>query len=175
MQITEKQAIAILKKHSPTERVFKIILAHSKAVQKKALSIAKKVPKIDLHLIKIGSLLHDTGRTKFTLGEFSIKPGIEGAKILRKEKLPKCARIAERHIGVGIRKQDIKKQALPLPLKDYIPKTREEKIIAHADNLIFGTKPGTLNKVITRFRKELGESYVKRIKKLANEIKSWEK
>ena len=175
MSLTEKQAIDILKKYSPNKKVFQKILAHSKAVQKLALKLAKKIPKINKEFIKTASLLHDIGRTRYPPKRSSIKHGIEGAKILRKEKLPKHARVAERHIGVGITKQDIIRQKLPLPRKDHIPKTKEEKIIAHADNLTFGTKVGTLKQVITRFKKELGESYVKRVEKLADEIKSWER
>ncbi len=60
-------------------------------------------------------------------------------------------------------------------MKDYLPVSKEEKIISHADNLIFGNKHGTLGMVIERFRKELGEEYVKRVKKLAKEVEEMKK
>jgi|TARA_B100001971_G_C18252828_1_gene579661 uncharacterized protein (TIGR00295 family) len=173
--ISEKQAIKLLKKYASNNKAYKKVLAHSKAVQKNAIKIAKGIPNINMDFIKIASLLHDIGRFIYPPGKNSIKHGIAGSKILRKEGLNRCAKTAERHIGVGIRIQDIKRQKLKLPLKDYTPKTREEKIIAHADNLIFGSKVGTLKMVIERYKNEMGEGYVKRIKQLADEIKSWKR
>ena len=96
--------------------------------------------------------------------------GIAGAKILRMEGFPKHARVAETHIGVGIIKEDIEKNELPLPKEDFVPKTTEEKIIAYADNLIEGSMLKDIKYVIERFRKELGEDYVKRVIVLHNEI-----
>lgn len=172
--MNEKQAIALLKKYSTYEERFKKILAHSKKVQEIALGIAAKIPEADKEFIKIASLLHDIGRFSCPPGKDNIKHGIKGAEILRKEGLPeKFALVAERHVGVGISKEDIKKQKLNLPLKDYLPKTIEEKIITHADNLVFGNEEGTLRQVIERFRKELGEEYVERVKKLAEDIEKF--
>ncbi len=168
----QKQAIALLRKYSKDKKDFKKVLAHSKSVQKAALRIAKKIKKADLKFIRIASLLHDIGRFSCKPGtKESIKHGIIGSKILKKEGFPGLARVAERHIGVGIAKSDIIKQKLDLPLKDYLPKTIEEKIIAHADNLIFGDKERKIGDVIKRFRRELGEGYVKRVLRLDKELK----
>ena len=170
--ITEKGAIELLRKYSNNKKSFNAVLNHSRAVQKLALEIANEVKKnhdVDIDFVKTASLLHDIGRFK-CYKENSIRHGVEGGEILRNEGLKKYARIAETHIGIGITKQDIEKQGLNLPLKDFVPKTREEKIIAYADNLIFGKERGTIQKVIERFRNELGESYVERVIKLHNEI-----
>lgn len=172
----ESQAIKLLRKYAPNETVFKIVLAHSKAVQKIALRIAKKIKSIDIDFIKTASLLHDIGRFKCPPdSRDNYRHGIAGAEILRKENLPKHALVAERHLGVGIKKQDIKEQKLDMPLKDFVPLTKEEKIITYADKLVFGDKEGTLQMVIERYRKELGKKYVERIKKFAKEIESWKK
>ncbi|MBR9683788.1 HDIG domain-containing protein [Candidatus Woesearchaeota archaeon] len=176
MKITEEQAIAILKKHAPNGRVFQIVLQHGKAVQLAALSIAQAIKKrrhkVNLDLITTASILHDIGR--FTCPpntKSSLKHGIAGAKILRKEKLPKHARIAETHLGAGITKIEIIKQKLPLPKKDFLPKTIEQKVIAYADNLILGDRPGTVSQIVERFEKEnLPLSAKKRLIKLHNEI-----
>ena len=154
--MNQKEATALLRKYVKNEEQFRKVLAHSKAVQKAALKIAKKIKKADIGFIKIASLLHDIGRFYHKPGtKESIKHGIKGAEILRKEGLDRFARVAERHIGVGITKSDIIRQKLDLPLKNYIPKTIEEKIIARADNLIFGDKEKKLDDVIKRFRNEL--------------------
>lgn len=168
--ITEKEAMSLLKKYAKNKREFNIILKHSKAVQKVALRIAKKIKGVDIEFIKTASLLHDIGRFECPPGKWSFKHGIIGAEILRKEGLKKHALVAERHLGAGISKKDIIEQKLSLPLKDYLPKTKEEKIITHADNLIENNKEASIEKIIERFRKELGEKVAKKIKKLAEEI-----
>lgn len=167
--ITEKEAIALLRRYAKNKREFDIILKHSKAVQKIALRIAKDIKGVDIEFIKTASLLHDMGRFECPR-DLAFKHGIIGAKILRKEGLKKHALVAERHLGAGISKEDIIEQKLELPLKDYLPKTKEEKIIAHADNLIENNREITIEKVIERYRKELGEKVAKKIKRLNDEV-----
>ena len=55
-------------------------------------------------------------------------------------------------------------------IKDYLPKTKEEKIITCADNLIFGNKRGTIEMAFDRFLKEVGKEYAERVKKLYKEV-----
>jgi tRNA (cytidine56-2'-O)-methyltransferase len=55
-------------------------------------------------------------------------------------------RIIERHIGGGITKAD--SELLGLPVKDYSPETLEEAIVAHADNLVAGTKRTTVEEAV---------------------------
>jgi uncharacterized protein (TIGR00295 family) len=169
-EITEEEAIALLRKYSDSEEHFNKVLAHVKAVQKVAIRIAEKVKGIDMYKIRIGSILHDIGRFSCPPGKDTCKHGHLGAEILRKEGLDDIAEIAAKHLGAGIRKEDIDKQALPLPSMDFVPETMEEKIIAHADNLIFGDREGTFEEVVERYRKELGEEYVSRLNKLKKEV-----
>jgi len=171
-KLTEKEAVELLRKYSNNKESFNAVLNHSKSVQKIALEIARYIKKnhdVDIDFVKTASLLHDIGRFK-CYKENSIRHGVEGGEILSKEGLTRYARIAETHIGVGITKKDIKKYKLNLPLRDFIPETIEEKIIAYADNLIFNTKRITINEVIERFSKELGEKHIERVKNLHNEI-----
>lgn len=174
-KMEEKKVVALLKKYAPDEVAFNVILKHSKKVQEIALRLAKDIPEIDLDLIKTGALLHDIGRFNYWAkkprsGKEKIRHGIAGAEILRKEGFGKYARIAETHIGAGITKQDIEKQGLDLPLKDYVPKTGEEKIIAHADNLAEGSREIKFEKAVERFKKELGGEYAERMVKLKKEV-----
>lgn len=169
--ITEKKAIALLRKYAPTEQDFEAVLSHAKAVQKVALKICKKV-KCDTEFVKTACLLHDIGRFQCTN---AIMHGIAGAKILLEERLPMHALVAERHLGAGIRKQDIKEQKLKLPLNDYSPKTVEEKIVCHGDNLVFTARIGTLKQAVDRFTKELGKKVGKRVKELGQEIEKLKK
>jgi uncharacterized protein (TIGR00295 family) len=175
--MNEKQAIALLKKYSKAdERVFNLVLSHSLAVQKVALDLAKDIPDLDINLIKTGSLLHDIGRFNCPpKTELSIKHGIKGAEILRKEGHEALAKIAERHIGAGISKQDIIEQKLNLPKKDFMPIKKEEKIIACADNLVFGERIGTIEEIIRRFTKEVSPKIGRRAKDLYDEIMGMKK
>ena len=170
-KLNEKEAIKLLRKYAPSEKDFKGVLKHSKAVQKIALEIGKKVKNVDLDFIKSAALLHDIGRFKSGLsGKDVVKHGIFGAEILRKECLPEYALVAERHLGAGISKEDIIEQGLDLPLKDYIPISKEEKIITHADNLIEEDKEISVKKAVERFEKELGKKVGEKIRRLAEDI-----
>mgnify|MGYP006929353995 CR=1 FL=1 len=87
---------------------------------------------------------------------------------MREEGFPKHALATERHVGIGITKTEAKK--FVLPARDYSPKSIEEKILCYADSLTFGTKKGTLQQVLKRYRKEVGEQLVRRTIRLHNEI-----
>ena len=161
--LSEKEAILLLRKYAPSLKAFKIVLSHSQTVKKVALKIAQRIPEANISFIKSAALLHDIGRFKYPPGKNSIKHGIAGAEILRKEGLARYALLAERHLGVGITKHDIKEQRLALPLRHFVPKTLEEKIVSYADNLVFGNKVKIIDDVVMRFRKEIGDYILPRI------------
>ena len=145
-----------------------VILEHSRNVASKALQIALNSPvadKLDLLFIKEAALLHDIGVSQTDspgLGchgtEPYIRHGILGREILEKEGLPRHALICERHIGVGLTVADIIRQNLPLPLRDMIPTTTEERIVATAD-LFYSKKKNALSveKSIGQIRADLGK------------------
>jgi uncharacterized protein len=169
-KMTEKEAVKLLKKYSKNKDDFNKVLRHSKAVMKEAVRIGEKVKDVDLDFIKSASLLHDIGR--FQKGP--LEHGVAGASILRKEGLNDHALVAERHLGAGISKEEIIEEGLRLPLKDYIPISKEEKIITHADSLVFGYKIKRTEDAVKRFTDELGEKVGKKVKKLADEVEKWE-
>jgi uncharacterized protein len=52
-----------------------------------------------------------------------------------------------------------------------MPLTLEEKIVAHADNLVSGSRVGSLDELVARLRKKyLEEKIIQRIIELNNEI-----
>ena len=173
--MNKKEALALLKKYSSSDRAFKAVAAHVRAVQKLALEFAEDTD-VDKEFIKIASLLHDIGRFNAPPGsKDSLHHGIKGSAILKKEGFGEYSLIAERHLGAGISKADIRKQRLDLPMKDYLPKTKEEKIITCADNLIFGQRRGNIDMAYKRFLKELGKEYAERVKKLYKEVLNFKK
>lgn len=74
-----------------------------------------------------------------------LRHGVIGGEILRREGAPeKWARVAERHTGAGITKEDIITRDLDLPLEDFCPVTMLEKLICYADK--FYSKSGSMEK-----------------------------
>ena len=117
-------------------------ITHVSLVTAKALKIASKLglSEEQITFIEEASMLHDIGIIKTkdeVLGLEGTTPYIchtlEGEKILKIEGLPKHARVARTHIGVGISKEEIVQQELPLPHEDIFPESLEEKIISYAD------------------------------------------
>mgnify|MGYP002624799058 CR=1 FL=1 len=119
-----------------------ILITHSRQVADKAVNIARRHPElnIDIDFLFDAAMIHDIGIVKTNApgiechgSEPYICHGIIGAKICVEEGLPQFANICERHTGAGITAQEVIQQNLPLPVKDYIPETIEEKLICYAD------------------------------------------
>lgn len=155
--------LKILKQEETPENV----IEHSKAVYKKAMVIADNFKNADKDLIKKGALLHDIGRSK----THGISHAVEGAKIVKQYGYPEeVQNIVERHIGAGITEEESVK--LGLPKKSYIPQTIEEKIVAHADNLLSGTKDVDIDFDIAKWKRKIDkpEENIKRLIELDNEL-----
>ncbi|MBQ2831754.1 TIGR00295 family protein [Methanobrevibacter sp.] len=153
----------LLKKENTPENV----IEHSKAVYKKAMKIASNFDNADTDLIRKGALLHDIGRSK----THGITHAIEGVKIAREYGYDDdVLNIIERHIGAGITAEEAAK--LGLPEKSYVPQTLEEKIVAHADNLVSGSEEVDIEFVIEKWKRRIDEpeDNIKRFKKLNYEL-----
>jgi len=146
-------AVSLIQKHfAGNPEACDIVLEHSRMVAAKALSIARAMPNssVDLRLLEEASLLHDIGVSRIhapRIGCHGNAPyichGILGREILESEGLTPHALVCERHIGVGLGIKDIVQQQLPLPKRDMVPVTLEERIICLAD-LFYSKKPGLL-------------------------------
>ncbi|MBR3139945.1 MAG: TIGR00295 family protein [Methanobrevibacter sp.] len=155
--------IELLEKENTPENV----IDHCKAVCKKAMKIAANFDNVDKDLIRKGALLHDIGRSK----THGITHAIEGVKIAEKYGYPQdVLNIIERHIGAGITEEEAVK--LGLPKKSYIPQTLEEKIVAHADNLISGSDEVDIDFVIAKWKRNIEDSddNIERLIRLDDEL-----
>jgi uncharacterized protein (TIGR00295 family) len=140
------------------------VINHCKAVRKIAVRIAKKAH-ANIQLVEAGALLHDIGRSK-TQG---IMHGIEGANIAIGLGLSEnLVNIIERHLGAGIPKEEA--GALGLPVKDYLPITLEEKIVAHADNLIDNDRPHPIEKEVEKALQKGHPKHAERLMQLHREL-----
>jgi uncharacterized protein (TIGR00295 family) len=126
--------------------------------------IAKKAH-ANIQLVEAGALLHDIGRSK-TQG---IMHGVEGAKIATELGLPlSIVNIIERHLGAGIPLEEA--AMLGLPPKDYMPITLEEKIVAHADNLIDNDRKHPIEKEVEKALKKGHTKHAQRLLELHREL-----
>lgn len=142
----------ISKYYSPGSLSYQILTTHSQLVTQKSLALAKQVPHLnpDIDFIAEAAMLHDIG-ILFTnapdIGCFGehhyLAHGYLGRELLDREDLPRHALVCERHTGVGLTIADIQNQGLPLPVREMVPVSLEEKIICFAD-CFFSKKPAYL-------------------------------
>ena len=71
--------------------------------------------------------------------------GVEGARMLAEAGMLRHARVCERHTGSGLTAEEIIEEALPLPARDMLPVTIEEKIICYADKF-YSKNPSSLTR-----------------------------
>ena len=138
--------------YEPGSKAYHILVRHGEDVARKALAAAARVPHLtpDLDFIQQAALLHDIGMFLTQIPELGctgkhpyICHGYLGRELLEKRGLPKHALVCERHVGVGITAEEIKRHKLPLPVRDMTPVSIEEQIICFADK--FFSKNGNLS------------------------------
>ena len=160
--------------HPATRRLLE---THSRLVADKALRIAERVPHLapDLTFVEEAALLHDIGIIFTDAPELGCRGdlpylchGILGRKLLEAEGLMPHALVCERHVGAGIAIKDIRRRKLPLPERDMLPLSIEEKIIGYADKFFSKNGAGAgKEKTIATVLENLvpfGEDQVQRFK-----------
>ncbi|MHC1756912.1 MAG: TIGR00295 family protein [Methanosarcina sp.] len=163
---TRAEAIRLLEESGCAPNV----IEHCKEVASLAVEIAEEAKaagqSVNLELVEVGALLHDSGRCR----THEIAHAVEGFKLAKSRGVePEVAEIIKRHIGAGVSKEEAKE--LGLPEDDYFPRSLEEKIVAHADNLVKGTSRITIQERVELMRKKnVSEHVIQRVKKLAEEV-----
>lgn len=140
----------IYKYYPEDDELRRLLLKHSRQVADRCLQIAAKhreLP-VDVQFLEEAAMLHDIGICRCHAPgiccqgtEPYIKHGTIGAEMLRAEGLPRHARVAERHTGTGLTRQQIVSQQLPLPAEDLVPETLEEQIVCYADKFYSKSHP----------------------------------
>lgn len=159
---------------------YRILVNHGRLVAKKAAAAADRVAhlKPDLRFLNEAAMLHDIGMI-FTdspkIGCHGPHPyichGVLGRELVERFELPQHALVCERHVGLGISREDIRRQQLPLPDRDMQPQRIEEQIICYADK--FFSKNGrsagkekSIEEILRKLRK-YGEEKVRRFQSWA--------
>lgn len=111
------------------------VVIHCCTVEAVAKEIVSRVKGADPDLVAAGALLHDIGRSV----DHSIMHAYIGSQIVQAHGLPQpIVDIVRKHTGAGLDAEDV--EELGLPDADYMPRTLEEKIVAHADNMVSDNK-----------------------------------
>ncbi len=105
----------------------------------------------DRGLVSSGAMLHDLGRCR----DMGMRHAVIGAEMAAELGLPDdLVEVIRRHIGAGIDEEEAKEMGLPPG--DYFPRTLEQKVVAHADNLTSDDRlvpcRVTVDKLISRYR-----------------------
>ena len=149
----------------------RLLLRHCTQVRDKALAVLANPSRpplaLDRELVSAGAMLHDVGvlqcHAPSILCECTrayIAHGCIGAEMLRAYgashgiDMEPFARICERHTGTGITANEVMTRGLPLPVRDYLPETPEEKLVCLADKF-FSKSGDMLEKPLDRVRRSL--------------------
>jgi len=139
--VHEEDCIALLVRAGCSEDV----IAHCRVVRDLALTYTSDPMIVDRDLVEAGALLHDIGRGV----THDLRHAEVGADLCRSFGLDEAiAAIVERHIGAGLTADEC--SLLGLTPRDRMPRTPEEKIVAHADNLVKGTRIITIEERLAR-------------------------
>ena len=166
--ISRERALWILKEEGCDDKVIQHCITVSDEAVRLALQNKKAGRDVDVDLVEIGGLLHDLGRAK----THGLDHAVVGVRLAEKHGVEKpVLEIIKKHIGAGITPEEA--EFFGLPDDDYIPRTWEEKIVAHADNMVKGCTVITLKKR-NKILKENGadKEIRKRIKDLAHEVEA---
>ncbi|OON72908.1 HD domain-containing protein [Streptomyces tsukubensis] len=107
---------------------------------------------VDAELVRAGCLLHDIGVYRLfdedgrLDGRNYVRHGVLGYGILTEEGFPEALRrFCSCHTGVGITREDVVRQGLPLPPADYLAVSEEERLVMYADKFHSKTTPPRFN------------------------------
>lgn len=157
---------------APSREAFELVWTHCRVVCSVVEQLLRGRPE-DVALVRAGALLHDIGVYLLSPGEIYIRHGILGHDLLRSAGLAAPLwRFCSCHTGVGITRDDISRQGLPLPPADYVPESGEETLVMYADKFHSKTKPPvfvsapTYRSSVARF----GPDKVKRFDELTAEF-----
>ncbi|MCB2222436.1 MAG: HD domain-containing protein [Bacteroidetes bacterium] len=132
----------IRKYYPPDSLAYTYYYTHCLKVTELAVEILNRKSglHIDREMVIAGGMLHDIGIVMTRapeIGCFGDYPYIAhtylGRELLEKEGYPDIAPVCERHVGTGLSREDIIKSNFPLPHRDMLPLTLEEKLICYAD------------------------------------------
>lgn len=143
---TGQEILELHRRHAPTAAALDLVYTHCQIVAAVAGQLLTASGfAADAALVEAGCLVHDVGvyplydeAGRLDHADY-IRHGVLGYRLLRAEGLPEAiCRFASHHTGVGLTRDDVVRQELPVPLADYLADSAEETVVMYADK--FHTK-----------------------------------
>lgn len=166
--------------YSTGSPLHQVLTIHSQQVASLAQHIAQRLiaagTPVDEQFVVEAAMLHDIGIIGVDApgihcygSEPYIKHGILGRNMLDQLGLYRHALVCERHTGAGITAAEVVAQQLPLPHRDFLPLSIEEKIVCYADKFFSKSHLAEPPRTVARIEQSLarfGASSVARFAQL---------
>ncbi|WP_427888327.1 HD domain-containing protein [Kribbella sp. GL6] len=123
---------ALHRAYAPNREAFEVVWEHCRLVCSVASQFFAGLD-VDTDLVRAGALLHDVGVYRLDSSAY-VRHGVLGHELLDSLGFPvEICRFCSCHTGVGITRDDVVRQGLPIPVADYLPRTPEEELVMYAD------------------------------------------
>jgi uncharacterized protein len=136
---SDEEIRALHEKHAPTREAFEAVYTHCQIVCRIAEQLLDGRG-LDADLVRAGCLLHDIGvyRLYDADGDLDrahyMRHGVLGHGLLAEEGFTDTiCRFCSCHVGMGLSRDDVRHQRLPIPVADYLPESAEERLVMYAD------------------------------------------
>ncbi len=142
----------ILQREYPAgDELYAVFVDHSWAVARWSRFLAEKTG-ADWLFVWEAAWLHDIG-IKYTHApgihcngrEPYLSHGVIGRKICEDMGLPEHGLVCERHVGTGFTAEEIAENQLPLPVRDMLNSTLEQRIVCYVDQFFSKSTPRPLS------------------------------
>ena len=167
--------------YEPGSDLYDLLLLHSRQVALLAGQLAQRlvmrgIP-VDIEFVDEAAMLHDIGIIGtdapgiYCHGtEPYICHGVLGRKMLDGIGLYRHALVCERHTGTGLALSEIEERQLPLPHRDLLPVSIEEKLVCYADKFYSKSHPHKIRPFeVTRAKLEkFGAATIERFDAMAS-------
>jgi uncharacterized protein len=146
---TDEEIRALHEEFAPTGAAFELVYTHCQIVCEVAEQLfARQEIALDIDLVRAGCLLHDIGvyRLYDSSGALDhsnyVRHGVLGHDLIRGLGFPEAiCRFCSCHTGVGLTRDDVLRQHLPIPVDDYLAVSNEEALVMYADKFHSKTSP----------------------------------
>ncbi|MFI6226339.1 HD domain-containing protein [Micromonospora echinospora] len=138
---TDSQIRALHERFAPTLDAFDLVYTHCRIVCELAEQLlADQEHGLDVELVRAGCLLHDIGVYRLydssggrEQGNY-VRHGLLGHELLRDLGFPETlCRFCSCHTGMGLSRDDVVRQRIPIPVDDYLAESDEERLVMYAD------------------------------------------
>jgi uncharacterized protein len=169
---TPEEIRALHREVAPSAEAFDLVYTHCEIVWALASQLIRaRDLKVDEELVRAGCLLHDIGVHLLDGSEY-IRHGVLGESFLRGRGCPAVvSRFCAHHTGVGLTRDDVRRQELPLPLADYLADSGEERLVMYADKFHSKSTPPVFVTATTYAKslRRFGAEHTARFSALVNE------